>query len=510
MTDDTPLFPEGGGAKRAARPEAWKVLIVDDEEEVHHITRLVLSGFSFAGRKLDFLSAYSAEEARGMLSSAKDIALILLDVVMDGEDAGLRLVRFIREELRNPFVRIILRTGQPGRAPESRVIIDYDINDYKEKTELTAQKLSTSIVSALRSYRDIMTIERNRQGLEKIIESSAHIFEYQSLKKFASGVLEQLTGILNLDRDALVLGMGGFTATMEGDGLVALAATGRFAAGVGLRLDAFLAPEALARVAAALESRASSWDDSVYVGYIETKTGSRNIIYLEDCPELSSLDVELINVYSMNVAIAFENIYLNREIESTHRELIFTLGDIIERRSNETGRHVQRVSEYARLLAVLAGYGEDQADTVSVASAVHDIGKVGIPDLILNKPAALDREETETMRRHADLGAQMLSFSKRELFASAASIARQHHERWDGTGYPDGLSGESINVFARITAIADVFDALTSDRVYRKAWTVEEALRYMRENAGKIFDPSLCAIFFDHIGSFLEIRDRLP
>ncbi len=507
---DAPLFGTAETREPAPRRETWKVMIVDDDDEVHHITKLVLSGFSFGGRKLEFISAYSGEEARAILPGLSDLAVILLDVVMEGEDSGLRLVRHIREELRNPFVRIILRTGQPGRAPESKVIIDYDINDYKEKTELTAQKLSTSLVAAIRAYRDIMTIERNRNGLEKIIEASAHIFELQSLKKFASGVLEQLTGILNLDRDAVYLGTGGFTAAREGEAFVALAATGRFAAGVGQRLDAFLGEKAMARVNDALATRSSSWRESVYVGYIETKTGSQNIIYLEDCPELSSLDTELINVYSMNVAIAFENIYLNREIEETHRELIFTLGDIIERRSRETGRHVQRVSEYARLLATLAGSSEEDADLVSVASAVHDIGKVAIPDVILNKPSALDPGELEVMRRHAGLGSEMLSFSKRELFSCAARIASEHHERWDGSGYPRGLAGEAIDQSARITSIADVFDALTSDRVYRQAWSVEKAVEYIRENAGRIFDPALCDIFIRNLDSFLEIRNRLP
>jgi CheY-like chemotaxis protein len=147
--------------------EAWKLLIVDDEEEVHSITRMVLEGFEFEGRGLEFLSAYSAEEGRRMFQEHPDIAVVLLDVVMETPLAGLELARYVRDELDNILVRIILRTGQPGQAPERQVITDYDVNDYKSKSELTAQKLFTSVTTAIRSYRDLRAINRSRQGLER-------------------------------------------------------------------------------------------------------------------------------------------------------------------------------------------------------------------------------------------------------------------------------------------------------------------------------------------------------
>ena len=141
----------------------YKVLIVDDEEEVHQLTRLVLKDFSFEGRGLEFLNAYSAEDAKYLLRAHTDISLILLDVVMEADNAGLQLVHFIREEIHNKLIRIILRTGQPGVAPERDIISNYDINDYKEKTELTSSKLFTSLTAALRSYRDLVTIDNSRK-----------------------------------------------------------------------------------------------------------------------------------------------------------------------------------------------------------------------------------------------------------------------------------------------------------------------------------------------------------
>lgn len=149
----------------------WKIMIVDDEEEVHNVTHLVLGDYSFEGAGIEFLSAYTGQGAKEMISKNPDTAAILLDVVMETDQAGLELVRYIREELNNSLVRIILRTGQPGQAPERKVIIEYDINDYKAKSELTSQKLFTAITAALRSYRDLNTIEEKRQNLRKIIDS---------------------------------------------------------------------------------------------------------------------------------------------------------------------------------------------------------------------------------------------------------------------------------------------------------------------------------------------------
>ncbi len=508
--NDSMMFADESCKDLPVTQGLWKVLIVDDEEEVHHVTKLVLSDFIFNNRKLEFLSAYSEAEARNLLNRHNDVAVVLLDVVMERDDSGLKLVRYIREELKNHLVRIILRTGQPGRAPESNVILEYDINDYKEKTELTAQKLFTTMVATIRSYRDIVTIDRSRKGLEKIIHASSRIFEVQSLKKFASGVLEQLCSLLNMDNDAIYSTMSGITAAREDDGFTILAATGIYQHGIGKRIEEVLSEPAQKLIYSAYKSHESIYQSNMYAGYIETKSGSQNILYLDGCFNLNELDLELIRIYCVNVAIAFENIYLNQEIERNHQELIFTLGDIIERRSQETGNHVKRVAEYARLLSELAGLDEVESEMIFVASAVHDIGKIAIPDMVLNKAGRLDNAEFEEMKRHTSYGAEMMKFSRRKLFKLALTIAEQHHEHWDGSGYPKGLKGEEIDISARIVAIADVFDALTSNRVYRSAWEVKDALQYIQDNIGKQFDPELAQKFLENIDQFLTIRAAFP
>ena len=199
---------------------------------------------------------------------------------------------------------------------------------------------------------------------------------------------------------------------------------------------------------------------------------------------------------------------LNDEIEDTQREVVFTMGAIGESRSKETGNHVKRVAQYSKLLALYYGLSENEADMLKQASPMHDIGKVAIPDSVLNKPGRFTQEERLIMDTHAQLGYDMLKNSHRELLQLAATVAYQHHEKWDGTGYPQGLKGEEIHIAGRITALADVFDALGSERVYKKAWDDERIFDLFKEQRALHFDPKLVDIFFDNLDEFLKVREQ--
>lgn len=200
---------------------------------------------------------------------------------------------------------------------------------------------------------------------------------------------------------------------------------------------------------------------------------------------------------------------LNKEIELTQKEVIFTMGTIAEYRSKETGNHVKRVAEYSKILALHCGLNEAEAEMLKQASPMHDIGKVAIPDAVLNKPGRFNKEERETMNKHAFLGYEMLNKSKRPLLKTASIVAYEHHEKWDGSGHPRGLKEENIHIYGRITALADVFDALGSDRVYKKAWENEKIYKLFKEERGKHFDPRLIDIFFENLDEFLEVQSRL-
>jgi response regulator RpfG family c-di-GMP phosphodiesterase len=506
LEEDAP--PQKGGAEEVT---AWKVLIADDEQEVHNVTRLVLNGFSFDGRPVEFLSAYSAAEAYDVLEANPDTAVVLLDVVMEFDDAGLQLVRRIRQEMGNALIRIVLRTGQPGQAPEERVILEYDINDYKSKTELTATKLFTAMVASLRSYSHLKRLETNKRGLETIVQASGSLFELKALEQFFIGVLTQLTALLNLKDDALYCRASGFAAQCEGNDMRIVAGTGSFAGmedhdikqalGEDLQLDILRARN---------ERRELNLQDNRYVGYFKAENGAENLLYLQGWNSLSEWDRYLIEIFCTNVSIAHDNISLNSEIIETQREIIWKLGEIVETRSRETGNHVKRVAEYSALLAESIGLSHEDVTILRFASPMHDVGKVGISDDILKKPGPLSPEEVALMRTHTTIGYDMLHKSKRALLQAAATVALQHHEAYDGSGYPHGISGEDIHIFGRVTAVADVFDALGVERVYKKAWPLDKILEYFHEKRGKQFDPFVIDAFFDNIEKFVEIRDAFP
>jgi len=201
-------------------------------------------------------------------------------------------------------------------------------------------------------------------------------------------------------------------------------------------------------------------------------------------------------------------IKLHEDLEHTQEDLIFRMGEIGETRSQETGYHVRRVAKYSELLAKYYGLSDKEVKYLTTASPMHDIGKVGIPDNILNKPGALTQSEWDTMKKHAEIGYELFKNSDKPLLKTAAIIAYEHHEKWNGSGYPRGLSGEDIHIYGRITALADVFDALGSDRCYKKAWPDEKIFKLIKEESGKHFDPKLVDIFFEHLDEFLAIRDK--
>lgn len=337
----------------------WTVLIVDDEKDIHDVTVLALKRLEYEGRGLSFLSAYSAAEGLKLLRKNPDVAVVLLDVVMEKENAGLAMVRQIREELQNDRVRIVLRTGHPGQAPEESVTLDYDINDYREKTELTARSLRTVLITALRSYRAIDMIHN-----------------------------------------------------------------------------------------------------------------------------------------------------LNQEIDATQRELMYTLGEIAENRSIETGHHVRRVGEIAAILARGCNLSPGEVESLHMAASMHDLGKLAIEDSILNKPGQLTPAEFELMKKHCDFGYELLCHSKRPLLQMAAVVAQEHHENFDGTGYPKGIREHEINLYSRIVALVDVFDALGTRRVYKNPWPQEKILDFIRAESGRKFDPQLVDLFFENIEEIRLVAER--
>lgn len=224
--------------------------------------------------------------------------------------------------------------------------------------------------------------------------------------------------------------------------------------------------------------------------------------------EINQLNTEILANQEELKLVNRQLIRLNDEIEDTLRETVFTMGIIEEKRSKETHNHTLRVTQYSRLLATRLGLSEREIDLITTASPLHDIGKLGIPDSILLKPDRLTEEEYEIMKNHTKIGHAMLVHSKRDILQAAAIIAQQHHEKWDGSGYPNGLKGEEIHMFGRIVGMADVFDALLSQRVYKTSWHASDVIEYMKSERGKHFDPRLVDIFMENYSSLMEIYEK--
>ncbi len=215
-------------------------------------------------------------------------------------------------------------------------------------------------------------------------------------------------------------------------------------------------------------------------------------------------DLNAILTYGTDIT---EVVKTNEEIINIQKDIVYKMGAIGETRSNETGNHVKRVAHYSQILALKSGLSEEEAMLLKMASPMHDIGKVGIKDEILNKPGKLTDEEFKIMKTHSTLGYNLLKDSDKPILKAAAIVAREHHEKWDGTGYPKKLKGEDIHIYGRITAIADVFDALGSKRVYKDAWSDEKIFDFFKEQKGKHFDPKLIDIFFNNFEEFDEVRN---
>ncbi|MGI6638707.1 MAG: DUF3369 domain-containing protein [Desulfobulbus sp.] len=511
MTDtDEILFKDEEPIHTLAKDDAaWKILIVDDEADVHNVTTYMLAGQRYQDRPFTFLHAYSGEEAKVLLAEEEEIAVILLDVVMESEDSGLKLVRFIREELKNLATRIVLRTGQPGKAPAAKVILEYDIDDYKEKTELTLEKMLVTIISALRGYSLITTIENNRQGLRRIIEASSDIFERQSLQKLGSGVLAQLASILQLKKDAIYVHSSGLAASGIRSTPMVLAATGDYSEFVAKPMKAVSDDDVHQALDLARRQANGFYSEKGQCAwYFRSRTGSDNFLYFEAGRDLNENDRDLLELFFTNVSLAFDNLFLNKGIEKTQKEVIFHIAEAMECRSAETGRHVRRVAEFARLLALKYGLSEEEAEMLKLASTVHDLGKIGIPDAVLHKPGPLTQEEFKVIKSHVERGHAMLSCSTSPIIQVAAQIILTHHERWDGQGYPHGLAREEIPVHGRIVAVADVFDALSSKRVYHQPWPWEDIFKYFLEQSDRHFDPCLVEILLQYKEEFMAISAR--
>src|SRR5947208_13723608 len=272
------LIDDTGTASEDTNARKWKIAVIDDDPAVHDGTRFALSDYSLNGQGLEILFAHSAAEGRELMAAHSDIAAVLLDVIMEPDVAGLDLVEYIRNELKNETVRIILRTGQPGQAPERRVIVQYDINDYKAKTELTADKLFTSLTAALRSYQQLERMVQTRRGLEIIIDAASTLYDFKSMQRLAEGVLTQIASLLNVDCAGILVLRDDGSQTED---FSVLAGSGCYSRFSGSVMSRSLDPDLRNMVEAAFRQRTNEFADHRTVLYVRTGT-CRDVVLLRE------------------------------------------------------------------------------------------------------------------------------------------------------------------------------------------------------------------------------------
>lgn len=305
---------------------SWKILIVDDDPEIHSVTQLALSDLIVLGRQLEYLHAYSGADACKIIEQNQDIVVVLLDVVMETDDAGLTVVKHIRENLNRQDIRIVLRTGQPGYAPEESVIKDYDINDYKTKTELTRRKLVTTVFAAIRSYQQIETVNESRTGLEHIISSSAELLEQQTVYGFAQGVLEQLNNLIGDSVSSVFCARGqGILTDFDDLSFYVLAQTSLSSVLINQKVSALKNDLVSQMVSSCYSSKQHDFSSKNIMLYLASGS-HKAVIYIELAEKLSPTTQQLAEVFLTNVAVGYENVHLFHKLrDAAYKDLLTDL-----------------------------------------------------------------------------------------------------------------------------------------------------------------------------------------
>lgn len=371
---------ESSQKKLNLKNKPWKIIISDDDKEVHDITKLVLSKESFQERPFEFLSAYSAIETINILKDHSDIALIILDVVMEEEHSGLELVKYIRDIMKNNNIRIILRTGQAGIAPEKEVISKYAINDYREKTELSSQKLFTSVIASLRTYSDLLSIEQNRFGLEKIIKSSASLYRKTSFTKFLEGLLIQITSILPTAQSILYIKSSSDNFESFKNKAKIVAATGEYSFSANLYLKEILDKDIFKNIEIVFNNEENLTIDDVSIIYFKSNNGDQNILYIKSLNKFNELDQSLIEIFTANISTALDNFdSMNSQIQLSNK---FFIAKQEAELKNETSLiFLKNISKTL----------EDFSDKVLHKNDLISYSEAEFKDLLINSSTALNK-----------------------------------------------------------------------------------------------------------------------
>lgn len=450
------------------------ILIVDDTDTNIHVLMELL------GDKYDILASLNGYDALEIINE-EHIDLILLDIMMPSID-GFEVCKKLKENPKTKDIPIIFITAKTDEDSIEKAYevggVDYIAKPFKAREVLS--RINTHLLLA-----------EQKISLEHSLEENIILLnQYKQ-------VVDESSLVSKTDKTGKIIYVNNEFAKISGYSKKEL---------IGNKHNIVRHPDMPKSVYEDLWKTIQN--KQIWRGEVKNRKKDGGY-YVVSATVMPILDLEGNIKEYISVRHDITDIYnLKQEIVETQKEVVFTMGAIGETRSKETGNHVKRVAEYSRILAKYSNLSDEEIELLVDASPMHDIGKIAIPDSILHKPAKLDDEEFKIMRKHAELGYTMLNHSNRPLLKTAAIIALEHHERWDGNGYPLYLKGEEISIQGRITTLADVFDALGSQRCYKTAWKDEDIFEYFKKEKAKQFDPNLVDIFFEHLDEFLSIREK--
>lgn len=487
------LFADEPVQQQELPQEYWKILIVDDEPEVHAVTKLALSDFRFLGRGLEFHSAYSGREAKELATLHPDTAIILLDVVMETDDAGLHVARFIREELGNYFTRIILRTGQPGQAPERTVIVNYDINDYKSKTELTAQKLFTAVMSSLRSYRDIISIDHSRRGLEKVIASSTNLFALQSMEHFIDGLVQQMSWVIGGARQTLYAAAGRSPNPQQ---MIIRAAYGEDADQLlNQQIKAALPKQVLPELDKVIRSHGICYGEDFVLAYCPSQCRPQGALLCMTglTRALSDNEKELLQLFADNVQLAHDNVTC---LQDTDELLAGLITRLMELEQEKVAQVLTRQSSFVQIthaLAKAAGMSDARSQQTATAATLYERAEK-LFAVMDDQPATKVSPCQERLKR----AVRPVHMAQSDVAQIAYRALNERLERWDGLGLPGGKQGQALALESQVLVLAFRLSQL----VQQEPSAVAEILQAER---ARHFSPQLVDAVLSNLAGFLKL-----
>lgn len=464
----------------------WKVLIVDDEDFVHQVTRSVLENVEIDSRTVELISAYSGKEALEMLHLHDDIAVIFLDVVMETDNAGLQICKDIREKLNNEMVQIILRTGQPGANPEHETVLKYKINDYKDKTELSAQKLFTCLVSALRSYQDLVKVKQNKIGLDKIIIATQQLSKAPSIPLFMDGVLSQLITVIDYCERSFVFEVATHTPDNASQQV-------RLMSSFGWENNEHTSEyieHLQQRVVINRKQYQPLLQEKEYACDFYFGKDLQYVLYLEAGRNINNLDLELLQILSTNIQSALENLYRYQQTFKAQNQTILQLTQLIASQDQLQSERIASIALISYQLALDCGLNEQNAEKIRGALTLfHGDFR---PDL-LSQTSSMDKPQSND-------GCPL------EQLALLVVLAQKVDECYDGRG-AKGLAGDEIEIEVRIVALARVFYGAISQ--FKQSNNVlERTETLLMAQAGKQVDPNMVSRLLQESDKYLAIMTQ--